>query len=88
MSVYLRAAKRAEASNQDDYSIGCCDFLGDESGENEGLIDNFSVMFSPDEFNGEWRYWGRNWGERFSDQRRCRVLALLLAHAMHEAGDL
>lgn len=87
MSVYLRAAEIADVD--DNHTEGSCICIID-AGVKVGMLvgdviaaeDTYGAIFSPED-DAE-AYWGEAW----PDPKACRVLALLFAHAMHEAGDL
>ena len=71
------------AQDAEFHSFSCNSLVMVTRGEPERVTD-YADMFRPD-VTDNGTAWGVDWGD---DKQACRVLALLFAAAMAEAGDL
>ncbi len=84
MSVYLKAAEYSAGQ----WRASC--LAVKEVGGSDADSKKYGEMFCPIG-DANLRAWGWDWhqgNEHESVVQKCRVLALLFAHAMHETGDL
>lgn len=87
--IYRRAAKWLDRQPLD-ARVGMCEAIDSVHTDPESWwLDHnnkFGHRFSPTKVRSLW--WGEQWSADIAERRNCRIIALLLAAAMADTGDL